>query len=380
MNDLARQRRLPSALRAFLATEASGGIVLMICAGLAVLVANSPLASTYFNVLEFQLGPLHVIHWINDGMMALFFLLVGLEIKRELVDGELASWSSRRLPGIAALGGMVIPALIYVWINRERPAAISGWAIPAATDIAFALGVLSLLGKRIPASLKLFLASLAILDDLGAVLIIALFYSQALNPWALAGAALMVLALIGVALWGLTLISGVHGTLAGVILAMTIPVTRSRAHPDDVSSPLHRLEHGLGPWVAFLVLPVFAMANAGVSLGGLDPAVFTSDVTLGAALGLAIGKPLGVLGLSGLAFALGWASRPPGATWLQFVGVAILCGIGFTMSLFIEGLAFSDPILRTEAKIGVLGGSLVAALAGFGFLALVPPAKPTRGV
>jgi NhaA family Na+:H+ antiporter len=310
-----------------------------------------------------------------------FFLLVGLEIKREMVDGELSSWSRRVLPGVAALGGMVVPALVYLAINRHEPGNLRGWAIPAATDIAFALGVLSLLGSRVPASLKIFLAALAIIDDLGAILIIAIFYTDHLTLWALGGAAVALAVLVamnrfkiaslwpyllvGAVLWFLFLKSGVHATLSGVILAMTIPITKSPARPDDEDSPLHRLEHGLNPWVAYLVVPVFGFANAGVALGGVGAAALVAPATLGAALGLFAGKQLGVFGFSLAAIRLGWARRPSGASWSQLYGVAALCGIGFTMSLFINNLAFDAPVLQDETKIGVLVGSLLSALLGW---------------
>jgi NhaA family Na+:H+ antiporter len=370
-----------SAVRAFLESESAGGLLLMGSAALALIVANSPLAEGYFHALHVYVGGLSIGHWVNDGLMAVFFLLVGLEIKRETVDGELSTWSRRVLPGVAALGGMVVPALIYVAINLQAPANLRGWAIPAATDIAFALGVLSLLGPRAPGSLKIFLAALAIIDDLGAILIIAVFYTDHLTLWALGGAAatLVVLVamnrlrvmslwpylLVGAALWFFFLKSGVHATLAGVILAMTIPITKSPARPDDEHSPLHRLEHGLAPWVGYLVVPVFGFANAGVALGQVGLAELTAPATLGAALGLFLGKPIGVGLACVIAISLGWARRPTGATWAHMFGVSTLCGIGFTMSLFINNLAFDAQILRDETKIGVLVGSLLSALFGW---------------
>jgi NhaA family Na+:H+ antiporter len=370
-----------SALRAFLRSESAGGLLLMGSAALALAVANSPLADGYFNALHLYIAGLSLAHWVNDGLMAVFFLLVGLEIKREVVDGELSTWSRRVLPGVAALGGMVVPALIYVALNLGAPANLRGWAIPAATDIAFALGVLSLLGSRVPASLKIFLAALAIIDDLGAILIIAVFYTDHLTLWALGGAAVAVgvlvglnrlkvarlwpYLLVGAVLWFLFLKSGVHATLAGVILAMTIPITKSPAAPDDAHSPLHRLEHGLSPWVAYLVVPVFGFANAGVALGGVGLAQLTAPATLGAALGLFLGKPLGVGLFCVAAIKLGWAGRPSGASWAQLFGVSALCGIGFTMSLFINNLAFDSAVLQDETKIGVLAGSVLSALLGW---------------
>lgn len=375
-----------SALRAFLKSESAGGLLLMGSAALALIIANSPLAGDYFHALHVKIAGLSLAHWINDGLMAVFFLLVGLEIKREMVDGELSSWSRRVLPGVAALGGMLVPALVYVAINRQAPENLRGWAIPAATDIAFALGVLSLLGSRVPGSLKIFLAALAIIDDLGAILIIAVFYTDHLTLWALGGAAVALAVLmsfnrlkvaslwpyllVGAVLWFLFLKSGVHATLAGVILAMTIPITKSPARPDDEDSPLHRLEHGLNPWVAYLVVPVFGFANAGVSLGEVGAEAFLAPATLGAALGLFIGKQVGVFGFSLAAIKLGWAQRPSGASWTQLYAVAALCGIGFTMSLFINNLAFDSALLQDETKIGVLAGSIVSALLGWLLFAL----------
>jgi NhaA family Na+:H+ antiporter len=375
-----------SALRAFLKSESAGGLLLMGSAALALIIANSPLAADYFHALHVKIAGLSLAHWINDGLMAVFFLLVGLEIKREIVDGELSTWSRRVLPGVAALGGMLVPALVYVAINRQAPENLRGWAIPAATDIAFALGVLSLLGSRVPGSLKIFLAALAIIDDLGAILIIAVFYTDHLTLWALGGAAVALAMLVGfnrlkvaslwpyllvgAVLWFLFLKSGVHATLAGVILAMTIPITKSPARPDDEDSPLHRLEHGLNPWVAYLVVPVFGFANAGVSLGEVGAEAFLAPATLGAALGLFIGKQVGVFGFSLAAIKLGWAQRPSGASWTHLYAVAALCGIGFTMSLFINNLAFDSALLQDETKIGVLAGSIVSALLGWLLFAL----------
>jgi NhaA family Na+:H+ antiporter len=350
-------------------------------------VANTPLSGLYFGALHAPLGGMDVHHWVNDGLMALFFLLVGLEIKREWVDGELSSWRRRVLPGVGALGGMAVPALIYVVIQQGDPATLRGWAIPAATDIAFALGILSLLGRRVPVSLKIFLTALAILDDLGAVLIIALFYTASLEAWALAGAAVALAGLIamnrlkvtaltpylivGLALWWLVLQSGVHATLAGVALALTIPIRPSPAAPDDATSPLHRLEHGLIPWVAFLVLPVFGFANAGVSFAGMGLGDLLAPIPLGVAAGLFLGKQIGIFGFVWLAVRLGIAERPAKASWAQIYGVALLCGIGFTMSLFIGLLAFADPALQDATKLGVLAGSGLSAALGYLVLRIV---------
>lgn len=374
--------RAVSALRDFLRSESAGGVLLMIAAAAALLTANSPLGEGYFRALHAYLGPLSVEHWINDGLMAVFFLLVGLEIKREVVDGELSTWPRRALPGFAALGGMIAPALVYLLVARAAPDVRAGWAIPAATDIAFALGVLSLLGPRVPGALKIFLAALAIIDDLGAILIIAFFYTDHLTLWALgaAGAVLALLValnrlkvvalwpylLLGGLLWFLFLKSGVHATLAGVLLAMTIPLASTRGE----HSPLHRLEHGLNPWVAYLIVPVFGFANAGVPLGGLAASALTAPATLGAALGLFLGKQAGVMAFSAAAIALGLARRPAGVTWRQLYGVAVLCGVGFTMSLFINNLAFQDALLREETKIGVLAGSVASALLAWLIFAL----------
>lgn len=388
-----QKQRPISIFREFLASEAAGGIVLMAAAALALIVANSPLSQAYFDALHAYLGPLSVSHWINDGLMAVFFLLVGLEIKREMLDGQLSTWPRRALPGIAAAGGMLVPALVYVAINRDNPAALSGWAIPTATDIAFALGVLSLLGSRVPGSLKVFLTALAIIDDLGAVIIIAMFYTSDLSL-AYLGAAFAVIALLvvlnrmqvltllpylvlGVVLWVLVLKSGVHATLAGVALALTIPlkITPGISHDLD-HSPLHRLEHGLHNIVPFLVIPIFGFANAGVSLAGLSAATLVEPLTLGVAAGLVVGKLVGVFGSSALAIRLGLADLPVNATWLHMVGISLLCGIGFTMSLFIGLLAFASNVeLQDAVKVGILAGSVIAAFLGAAVLLMAPAAN-----
>jgi NhaA family Na+:H+ antiporter len=380
--------RINSTLRQFLDNEASGGLVLMAVAMLALLTANSPVAGNYFATLRVYIGPLSVQHWINDALMAVFFLLVGLEIKREMLDGQLSSWSRRLLPGAAAAGGMAVPALIYVAFNLGDPAALRGWAIPTATDIAFALGVLSLLGPRVPASLKIFLAALAIIDDLGAVIVIAVFYTADLNVVALGGTALIVAALIalnrlgvmrlwlylilGAALWVLVLRSGIHATLAGVILALTIPIRLTPGTPESSPSisPLHQLEHALQKPVAFLIVPIFGFANAGVSFAGVTPAVLVDPLTLGVAAGLVVGKLIGVFGTVVLLVKAGLADLPAAASWGQTLGVALLCGIGFTMSLFIGLLAFEDPAMQDRVKFGILVGSLIAGLVGYIVLSL----------
>ncbi|OBQ62870.1 Na+/H+ antiporter NhaA [Mesorhizobium loti] len=390
MQDL-KQRPI-SVFREFLDSEAAGGIILMVAAALALIVANSPLAETYFSVLHAYLGPLSVSHWVNDGLMAVFFLLVGLEIKREMLDGQLSTWPRRVLPGIAAAGGMVVPALVYVAINRNNSAALSGWAIPTATDIAFALGVLSLLGSRVPASLKVFLTALAIIDDLGAVIIIAIFYTSGLSLIYL-GAAFAVIAVLvvlnrmrvmtlvpylvlGAILWVLVLKSGVHATLAGVALALTIPLERSAGIGHDLDhSPLHRLEHGLRKIVPFFVIPIFGFANAGVSLAGLSFGALIEPLTLGVAAGLVVGKLVGVFGSSALAIRLGLADLPAHAGWSHMIGISLLCGIGFTMSLFIGLLAFaSDVALQDAVKVGILAGSFIAAIIGAAVLLMAPAA------
>ena len=370
-----------SMLRRFLSNEAAGGIVLMVVAAVALVVANSPLAETYFDTLHAYVGGLSVLHWINDGLMAVFFLLVGLEIKREMLDGQLSSWPRRVLPGVAAAGGMLVPALIYVGLNADSPETLRGWAIPAATDIAFALGVISLLGRRVPGSLKIFLAALAILDDLGAVIIIALFYTAELSTMNLGLAGLTVAGLValnrfgvhrlapylllGAVLWWFVLQSGVHATLAGVVLALIIPIHRTPTEPESKASPLHRLEHAIAPGVAFVIVPIFGFANAGVSFAGMSFAALLAPVPLGVAAGLFVGKQVGVFAFSWVAIRLNWADLPAQASWMQLYGVSLLCGIGFTMSLFIGLLAFQNPALQDAAKLGVLAGSLLSGLLGY---------------
>ncbi|SQF94220.1 pH-dependent sodium/proton antiporter [Paucimonas lemoignei] len=362
----------------FLASESAGGIVLMGAALAALIVANSGLSTGYFEILHSVFLGLSVELWINDGLMAIFFLMVGLEIKREVLAGGLATWGQRALPGFAAAGGMLVPALIYIAVNWGNPQTMSGWAIPAATDIAFALGVLSLLGNRVPTSLKVFLAALAILDDLGAVTIIAFFYSSGLNlPMLLASFAtlavliimnrlqvrrLLPYLLLGALLWFFVLQSGVHATLAGVALALCIPLGKPE---EEARSPLLFLEEKLHYWVAFAIVPVFGFANAGVSLSGISLQNLIDPVPLGVALGLFFGKQIGVFLAALLAIRSGLATLPEGSNWMQLYGVAILCGIGFTMSLFIGNLAFPGaPHLIDEVKVGVLMGSGLAAIVG----------------
>ncbi len=376
-----RGLRPRSVLRAFLHGEASGGIVLMLAAAAAMIVANGPFADGYFALLQRHVGPLSVLHWIDDALMALFFLLVGLEIKRELVDGHLARWSDRALPMIAAASGMAVPAAIYLFVVAGTPGLARGWAIPTATDIAFAIGVMALLGPRVPASLKLFLTTVAIVDDMGAVAVIALAYTASIAgvPLLAAVAIMAAMALLGrvgvrhlwpylllsAALWVAVWMSGVHATIAGVLAAFMIPIRCSPGTPDDAGSPLHRLEHALHPWVAFGVVPVFGFANAGVSLAGTGMTTLLQPLPLGVAAGLALGKQLGVFGAVVAAVRLAGVAKPRDASWMQIYGAALLCGIGFTMSLFIGGLAYADAAQVDAVKIGVLAGSLLSALAGF---------------
>lgn len=398
-------RRARSALRTFLHQEAAGGIVLIAAAVLAMIAANSDVAESYFDFLHFATGPVLVEHlgpmtvhlWINDGLMAIFFLLVGLEIKREFVDGRLATWERRRLPFIAAAAGMVVPALIYLAVAGGDPAVVRGWAIPAATDIAFAIGVLALLGSRAPPALKLFLTTVAIVDDMGAVAIIAVAYTDHINVLALGGAALVAAGmyalnrygvrrlapyLAGFALlWLLVLLSGVHATIAGVATAFLIPITKSPGAPDSAESPLHRLEHALHPYVAFAIVPLFGFANAGVSLAGTSLASLAEPLVLGITLGLFLGKQIGIVGSIALAERLGIARRPGGASWLQIYGVSLLAGIGFTMSLFIGGLAFpGNALLVDEVKLGVLCGSILSGLAGYLVLRFAPRRRAVQEV
>ncbi len=375
-----------SAMRQFLALESAGGLSLIGAAILAMIVANSPLAKTYFDLLHRETGPVLTPRigrmtldlWINDGLMSLFFLLVGLEIKREFLDGHLASWADRRLPFIAAAAGMAVPALIYLAVIGDNAALTRGWAIPAATDIAFALGLLAVMGKRAPTSLKLFLTTVAIVDDVGAVVIIALFYTASLDAAAVMASVavfggMVAMNRLGIkhpawyfagfgGLWYFTLLSGVHATVAGVLTAVTVPIKTTPGAPEDRESTLHRLEHGLQPWVAFAIVPLFGFANAGVDLhAGLS--VF-APLPLAIALGLLIGKQVGVFGSVWLAVTLRLAARPAGASWPQIYGIALLCGIGFTMSLFIGGLAFPAQPAADAVKVGVLLGSLLSAMAG----------------
>ena len=398
MPDASASTRPASALRNFLRSEAAGGMLLMAAAALAMIVANSPLYDTYHHVLHAEtgpaltpkLGPMTLHLWINDGLMAIFFLLVGLEIKREFLDGRLSTWNQRRLPFIAAACGMAVPAAVYLALASGNPQLVNGWAIPAATDIAFAIGVLALLGKRAPTSLKLFLTTVAIVDDMGAVAIIALAYTASINTLALGIAAgillimyflgksgvqrLWIYLILAGALWYAVLLSGVHATIAGVLAASAIPLVKTPGAPDAPHSPLHRLEHGIAPWVAFLIVPLFGFANAGVPLHGIGLEQVLAPLPLGIAAGLFVGKQIGIFGSVWLAVRFGLAAKLRGATWVQIYGVSTLCGIGFTMSLFIGGLAFpANPLLVEEAKIGVLLGSLASAVTGYAILRLAKP-------
>jgi NhaA family Na+:H+ antiporter len=383
-------------LRDFFRLEAAGGLLLMMAAVLALVVANSPLGVYYKALLdlplEVRIGTFGIakplLLWINDGLMAVFFLLVGMELKREVVEGHLSSLRQASLPAFAAVGGMLAPATLYAAFNWGDPVAMKGWAIPTATDIAFALGVLSLLGKHVPTGLKTFLLSVAIFDDLGAIVVIALFYTAKLSVLSLVIAAVLVVGLaslnrfgvtrpaayflIGVSLWVAVLKSGVHATLAGVVLAMFIPLRVSQTSP-STSAPkplLRHLEHALHPWVAFGVLPIFAFANAGVSIGGLSIADVLHPVPVGIVAGLFLGKQVGILAMSWLAVRLGIASPPEGVGWWQLYGTALLCGIGFTMSLFIASLAFEQGGAASQGleRLGILIGSLVSGLLGYAVL------------
>ena len=412
-------RRFLAPFQQFVGSESGGGLVLILAALVALVWANSPLSHDYEALKHLSAGisvggfvlKMSLLHWVNDGLMSIFFLLVGLEIKREVLAGELKNPRAAALPLLAAGGGMLIPALIYVWAGGGGAAA-RGFGVPMATDIAFALGVMALLGKRIPTSLKVFLTALAIIDDLGTVLVIAVFYRQefslvalltALAFWLLAlgygrigGRNLLIYILLGLLIWYFTLISGVHATVAGILLAFAMPmgrkasmrevaeqlsgwITRGRFEEEEVraedveslallaQSPMHRLEHLLEPWMAYAVLPLFALFNAGVavSYGGL------SMVTLGVFLGLLLGKPLGILLSAWLAVRLGLAELPAGVGWSGLAGAGVLGGIGFTMSIFVAGLAFSDPATLDQAKLGVLAASVIAGGAGFVLLAFL---------
>jgi len=383
-------------VKGLLKVESAGGILLMIAAVLAMIAANTPLHTYYDALIDMpvavQVGPLEIakplLLWINDGLMAVFFFLVGLELKRELLEGELSNPSAIALPAIGAVGGMAIPALIYVIFNLDNPEAISGWAIPAATDIAFSLGILSLLGKRVPVALKIFLVSLAIFDDIGAIIIIALFYTSELSMTALVTAGLCITALftisrrgvtslppylfIGLVMWIAVLKSGVHATLAGVVLAFFIPI---KVCKETGLSPLKHMEHELHGVVAFAILPIFAFANAGVTFTGLTVNSFLHSVPMGIAAGLFIGKQVGILGLCWLSVKIGLVKMPESLNFKSLYGVALLCGVGFTMSLFVGSLAFegSDVNRLFDERLGIIIGSLLSGVAGYLVLNAVLP-------
>ena len=372
----------------FFKLESAGGILLMIATVLAIVFANTPLQKYYSLLLEtpveLRIGALEIakplLLWINDGLMAIFFFLVGLELKRELIEGELSDKKSIILPGLGAIGGMVVPAAIYISFNLGDSTAIAGWAIPAATDIAFALGVLSLLGSKVPTVIKIFLTSLAIFDDIGAIIIIALFYTANISFVSLAVVLVCILVLamlnknkneskslyliIGAIMWTAMLKSGVHATLAGVILAMFIPLKSTK---DENYSPLKSLEHDLHNAVAYVILPVFAFANAGINLSGVGIEQLLHGVPLGIALGLFLGKQIGIFGISWLAIKFKLTELPKGMTWLTLYGTAIICGIGFTMSLFIGSLAFGEAGTNVlfDERLGIIIGSLVSGIVGY---------------
>ncbi|MDR3490602.1 MAG: Na+/H+ antiporter NhaA [Gammaproteobacteria bacterium] len=374
-------------IKKFLSHEAASGVFLLTSAVLAFVLCNSRYAEVYQGIWQTPFT-LHLSHyslikpllfWVNEGFMTLFFLLVGLELKREFMEGQLSHISQIVLPGLAALGGMVVPALIYSTINHSSAAALQGWAVPVATDIAFALGVLSLFGKRVPLGLKLFLLALAIIDDIGAIVIISLFHTNALVwlPTLLAlimtmllitlnvcrVKSLFVYLILGFVLWLCLLQSGIHATIAGIIVAFVVPLRKQKG---KTSSPALLLEKRLHPWVAYFIMPLFAFANAGLSVRGLSSNVLTDSVTMGTVLGLFLGKQVGVLGVAWLVIKAGWAKLPHHTTWLELYGVAILCGIGFTMSLFLGTLAFQEnnPVYLLEVRLGVLIGSIVSAVIG----------------
>ncbi len=376
-------------LEEFIKKESSAGIILILVTIVALILSNSSLSGLYTAFLhtpiEIRIGSLqidkHLYHWVNDGLMAVFFLLIGLEVKREVFEGHLSSWSQVALPGIAAIGGMLVPALVYIAFNYSDDFALKGWAIPTATDIAFALGILALLGKRVPISLKIFLMALAIIDDLGAIIIIAIFYTSELSTLAISVAtaciALLIILnrlgvtkkaayiMIGVILWVSVLKSGVHATLAGVALAFTIPLgLKNKAGVEYNLSK--SLEHDLHYWVAFFILPLFAFVNAGIDIRGISMPAMMGSVPLGIGLGLFIGKQLGVFGFSWLAIKFGIASLPKDSNWKQLYGVSILTGIGFTMSLFIGSLAFvDDQVYQLTDKLAILVGSFASGIVGY---------------
>ena len=377
-------------IQRFLKLESAGGILLLFSAAVAMLLANSPLSSQYNDFLNLpvslQIGSFSInktlIHWINDGFMAVFFVLVGMEVKKELFEGALSSYQQAIFPAIAAVGGMIVPALVYWFIAKQDPSLANGWAIPMATDIAFALGIMALLSKQVPLPLKIFLLALAIIDDLGAIVVIALFFSHELSVQALIFSGISILTLvllnrfrvsalcaymvIGAILWAFVLKSGVHATLAGVIIGFCIPLKGKKGE-----RPLHDFEHILAPWSSFVILPLFAFANAGVSFDGIDVSMISSPLLLAIACGLIIGKPVGVFGFSYISVKLGLAKLPDGINFKQIFAVAVLCGIGFTMSMFLASLAFdadAGESVNTLYRLGILLGSTVSATLGYLFL------------
>ena len=377
-------------IQRFLKLESAGGILLLFSAAVAMLLANSPLSSQYNDFLNLpvslQIGSFSInktlIHWINDGFMAVFFVLVGMEVKKELFEGALSSYQQAIFPAIAAVGGMIVPALVYWFIAKQDPSLANGWAIPMATDIAFALGIMALLSKQVPLPLKIFLLALAIIDDLGAIVVIALFFSHELSVQALIFSGISILTLVllnrfrvsalcaymvvGTILWASVLKSGVHATLAGVIIGFCIPLKGKKGE-----RPLHDFEHILAPWSSFVILPLFAFANAGVSFDGIDVSMISSPLLLAIACGLIIGKPVGVFGFSYISVKLGLAKLPDGINFKQIFSVAVLCGIGFTMSMFLASLAFdadAGESVNTLSRLGILLGSTVSATLGYLFL------------
>lgn len=377
-------------IQRFLKLESAGGILLLFSAAVAMLLANSPLSNQYNDFLNLpvslQIGSFSInktlIHWINDGFMAVFFVLVGMEVKKELFEGALSSYQQAIFPAIAAVGGMIVPALVYWFIAKQDPSLANGWAIPMATDIAFALGIMALLSKQVPLPLKIFLLALAIIDDLGAIVVIALFFSHELSVQALIFSGISILTLVllnrfrvsalcaymvvGAILWASVLKSGVHATLAGVIIGFCIPLKGKKGE-----RPLHDFEHILAPWSSFVILPLFAFANAGVSFDGIDVSMISSPLLLAIACGLIIGKPVGVFGFSYISVKLGLAKLPDGINFKQIFAVAVLCGIGFTMSMFLASLAFdadAGESVNTLSRLGILLGSTVSATLGYLFL------------
>lgn len=386
-------KRVAPALADFLKQESAGGFILMAAAVIAMIVANSPLSAAYHAILSEPLTLVYggvgidkpLLLWINDGLMAIFFFLVGLEVKREIMGGQLASWEQASLPIFAAIGGMAGPATVFVLINLNSPENLNGWAIPAATDIAFALGILAILGNRVPVALKALLLAIAIIDDIGAILVIAFFYTASIDGFMLLLAGIsftgmLLLNWIGVArswpyvlfailLWFFVLKSGVHATLAGVAAALTIPMAVK------TERPLERIEHSLHPWVAFAIIPVFALANAGVSLAGFNIDALLQPLPLGIALGLIFGNQLGIFGSAWIAVKSGITSLPGGISWGQVYGISCVAGVGFTMSLFIGNLAFDGDQQLSAVKIGVLAGSIVSAVWGYGLLRAIGKAR-----